>query len=137
MGSMNAFLKWHARPETPKYWTYKDMHQKIDACFVAKANTTLLFASLSLSLSKGYPLELANWFSVWSMMYTQPGRYHWMLQYYMRDAGVALSWVGTGRCLFALDWTQDDYDELLKRMLNACSMMKAGGWWRSRSRMSR
>ena len=24
------------------------------------------------------------------MMYTQAGRYHWMLQYYMRDAGVAL-----------------------------------------------
>ena len=78
---------------------------------------------------QGYPLELANWFSVWSMMYTQEGRYHWMLQYYMRDAGVALSWVGTGRCLFALDWTEADYDELLKRMLKACEMMKAGGWW--------
>ena len=49
------------------------------------------------------------------------GRYHWMLQYYMRDAGVALSWVGTGRCLFALDWTDEHYDELLKRMLNACA----------------
>ena len=49
-----------------------------------------LLLSLSLSL-QGYPLELANWFSVWSMMYTQEGRYHWMLQYYMRDAGVALS----------------------------------------------
>ena len=47
----------------------------------------------------------------------------------MRDAGVALSWVGTGRCLFALDWTEADYDELLKRMLKACEAMKAGGWW--------
>ena len=63
------------------------------------------------------------------MMYTQEGRYHWMLQYYMRDAGVALSWVGTGRCLFALDWTEADYEELLKRMLKACEMMEAGGWW--------
>ena len=63
------------------------------------------------------------------MVYTQPGRYHWMLQYFLRDAGVALSWVGTGRCLFSLDWSEADYDELLKRMLKACEMMKAGGWW--------
>merc|ERR1719421_701853 len=118
MGSMNAFLKWHSRPETPKL--YVSMHSKIDA-FVAKANKAFKAA--------GYPLELANWFSVWSMMYTKPGRYHWMLQYYMRDAGVALSWVGTGRCLFALDWTEADYEELLKRMLTACAAMKAGGWW--------
>ena len=37
--------------------------------------------------------------------------------------------VGTGRCLFALDWSEADYDELLKRMLKACEAMKAGGWW--------
>ena len=57
------------------------------------------------------------------------GRYHWMLQYYMRDAGVALSWVGTGRCLFSLDWTEENYSLLLTRMLKACEMMQAGGWW--------
>jgi len=118
MGSMNAFLKWHSRPETPAM--YDAMHAHI-AAFVAKANATFE--------AKGYPLKLSNWFSVWSMMYTKPGRYHWMLQYYMRDAGVALSWVGTGRCLFALDWTEADYEELLARMLTACEMMKAGGWW--------
>merc|ERR1719478_707246 len=115
---MNAFLKWHARPETPAL--YDAMHAKIKA-FVAKANAAFK--------KQGYPLELANWFSVWSMMYTQEGRYHWMLQYYMRDAGVALSWVGTGRCLFALDWTTADYNELLTRMLKACEMMQQGGWW--------
>lgn len=42
---------------------------------------------------------------------------------------VALSWVGTGRCLFALDWTAADYEELLTRMLVACDEMKKGGWW--------
>ena len=118
MGSMNAFLKWHARPET--IGMYDTMHSRIKA-FISKANASFK--------KEGFPLELSNWFSVWSMMYTEPGRYHWMLQYYMRDAGVALSWVGTGRCLFALDWTEADYDELLKRMLKACEMMKAGGWW--------
>jgi len=118
MGSMNAFLQWHSRPETAK--AYDTMHARI-ADFVEKANKTFV--------EKDYPLEFSNWFSVWSMMYTQPGRYHWMFQYYLRDAGVALSWVGTGRCLFSLDWTEKDYDELLKRILVACSEMKAGGWW--------
>jgi len=118
MGSMNAFLKWHAKPDTPAL--YDKMHSNIDR-FIAKANKAFI--------DNGYPIELSNWFSVWSMMYTAPGRYHWMLQYYMRDAGVALSWVGTGRLLFSLDWTDAQYEELLKRMLNACAEMKKGGWW--------
>jgi len=28
-----------------------------------------------------------------------------MFQYYLRDAGVSLSWVGSGRLLFSIDWT--------------------------------
>jgi len=118
MGSMNAFLTWHSRPETPA--EYDEMHRRIDA-FVGEANGAFK--------KRGYPLELSSWFSVWSMMFTTPGRYHWMLQYYMRDAGVALSWVGTGRCLFSLDWTDENYAELLRRMLVACEQMQAGGWW--------
>lgn len=78
---------------------------------------------------KGYPIKLANWFSVWSIMYTKPGRYHWMFQYYLKDAGVNMSWVGTGRLLFSLEWKQEDYDRLLERMLQACEAMHKGGWW--------
>ena len=119
MGSMNAFLQWLS-PQLENPTEYVAMHENIDK-FIAKANATFK--------KEGYPLELSNWFSVWSMMYTQPGRYHWMLQYYMRDAGVNLSWVGTGRLLFSLDWTQAHYDDLLTRMLAACKSMKEGGWW--------
>jgi len=118
MGSMNAFLKWHSRPETRTLYT--DMHKNIDI-FVTKANKAFV--------DHGYPLKLSNWFSVWSIMYTEPGRYHWMLQYYLRDAGVALSWVGTGRLLFSLDWTPEQFDELITRMLAGCAEMKKGGWW--------
>jgi len=120
MGSMNAFLKWHEQPSTKL--AYVTMHSRIDT-FIAKANASFK--------ENGYPLKLANWFSVWSMMYTEPGRYHWMLQYYMREAGVALSWVGTGRCLFSLDWTEAHFETLLTRMLAACAEMKKGGWWES------
>jgi len=118
MGSMNAFLKWHAQETTAGL--YETMHSRIND-FIAKANSEFK--------AQGHPLELANWFSVWSMMYTQPGRYHWMLQYYLRDAGVALSWVGTGRLLFSLDWTDEDFETLLTRILAACAEMKKGGWW--------
>ena len=52
-----------------------------------------------------------------------------MFQYYLRDAGVALSWVGSGRCLFSLDWTPEQFETLLKRMLVACEEMTKGGWW--------
>jgi glutamate-1-semialdehyde 2,1-aminomutase len=31
------------------------------------------------------------------MIYTTPGRYHWMYQYYLKDEGINLSWVGTVR----------------------------------------
>merc|ERR1712224_513368 len=96
------------------------MHSCVDS-FIAKANQSFE--------AKGYPIKLANWFSVWSIMYTQPGRFHWMLQYYLKDAGVNMSWVGTGRLLFSLEWKQADYDRLLEKMLVACEEMRkeAGG----------
>ena len=46
------------------------------------------------------PVRVANLSSVWTLHYTQPSRYNWMLQYYLRAEGLALSWVGTGRFIF-------------------------------------
>jgi len=118
MACMNAFLKWLKKPETVK--SYDTMAKNIDD-FIAKANST--FAE------KDYPIRLTNWYSVWSILYTNPGRFHWMFQYYLKDAGVNLSWVGTGRLLFSLEWQKADYDRLLERVLVACESMKKGGWW--------
>merc|ERR1740138_1025204 len=118
MACMNAFLKWLETPETLK--SYEEMQNNIDY-FISKANATFK--------EKDYPVKLTNWFSVWSILYTQPGRYHWMFQYYLKDAGVNLSWVGTGRLLFSLEWKRADFDQLLDRMLVACQAMKKGGWW--------
>merc|ERR1719464_566995 len=118
MASMNAFLRWLETPETVK--SYDAMHENIE-CFIQKANKSFK--------EQQYPLEFTNWFSVWSMLYTAPGRYHWMFQYYLKDAGVNLSWVGTGRLLFSLEWQKADYDRLLERILTACENMKKGGWW--------
>lgn len=118
MAAMNEFLKWLEKPETLK--SYSDMHANIDS-FISTANKKFK--------EKGLPLELTNWFSVWSILYTEPGRYHWLFQYYLKDAGVNLSWVGTGRLLFSLEWQKKDYDRLLDRMIEAGENMKKGGWW--------
>eukprot|EP00931_Biecheleriopsis_adriatica_P071958 TRINITY_DN4593_c0_g2_i1.p1 TRINITY_DN4593_c0_g2~~TRINITY_DN4593_c0_g2_i1.p1 ORF type:complete len:601 (+),score=147.98 TRINITY_DN4593_c0_g2_i1:48-1850(+) len=118
MASMNNFLKWLEKPETVK--SYDTMHQNIKE-FIATANAKFK--------ERGFPLKLTNWFSVWSMLYTSPGRYHWLFQYYLKDAGVNLSWVGTGRLLFSLEWQKADYERLLDRLLVACEQMQKGGWW--------
>jgi glutamate-1-semialdehyde 2,1-aminomutase len=118
MSTMNAFLKWLKKPETVK--SYDTMHTNIKN-FMEKTNKSLK--------EKDYPVQLTSWFSVWSILYTDPGRYHWMLQYYMKDAGINLSWVGTGRLLFSLDWKEKDYNRLHDRLITACANMKEGGWW--------
>jgi glutamate-1-semialdehyde 2,1-aminomutase len=118
MSTMNAFLRWLEKPETLK--SYDTMHENIEA-FVTGTNAALKKAA--------FPVELVNWYSVWSMKYTKPSRFHWMFQYYLRDAGVNLSWVGTGRLLFSLDWQKADYDLLQQRILAAAEEMQKGGWW--------
>merc|ERR1719492_743814 len=117
MACMNAFLKWLEKPETVK--SYDTMHQNIDS-FIQRANSAFK--------ERGFPIKLTNWFSVWSILYTAPGRYHWMFQYFCKDAGINLSWVGTGRLLFSLEWKSEDYDRLLERVLLACEQMQKGGW---------
>ncbi|MDZ4163255.1 MAG: hypothetical protein U1D28_15445 [Burkholderiales bacterium] len=67
--------------------------------------------------------------SIWTVTYHQPSRYHWLLQFYLRDAGLALSWVGTGRFIFSLNYTDADMTEVLRRVLLACERMRADGWW--------
>jgi len=59
----------------------------------------------------------------------RPGRFHWLFQYYLRDEGLALSWVGTGRCLFSLDFAAAEYLVVQTAVLNAARRMADDGWW--------
>jgi glutamate-1-semialdehyde 2,1-aminomutase len=49
------------------------------------------------------PVRVANLSSIWTVNYAVPSRYNWMLQFYLRAEGLALSWVGTGRLIFSLN----------------------------------
>lgn len=77
----------------------------------------------------GYPLRVAHLQSIWTLAFPTPGRYHWMLPFYLREQGLLLSWVGTGRLVWSLDYREAEVDEVLRRMLAACAAMKADGWW--------
>ena len=46
-----------------------------------------------------------------------------------RDEGVQLSWVGTGRLNFSLDFNKADLKKLKTKMLKACKRMRDEGWW--------
>ncbi len=75
------------------------------------------------------PVRVSNLSSIWMVHYTEPSRYNWMLQYYLRAEGLALSWVGTGRLIFSLNYTDADFIEVANRFVAAAEKMKQDGWW--------
>jgi glutamate-1-semialdehyde 2,1-aminomutase len=77
----------------------------------------------------GLPLRIENLSSIWTVSYTQPSRYNWMLQYYLRAAGLALSWVGTGRFIFSLNYDDVDFAAVADRIVSAAETMQRDGWW--------
>jgi glutamate-1-semialdehyde 2,1-aminomutase len=118
MGAMNEFLQ---RLETP---AIQAIYRDADATWNARAR------ALNAALEQAdAPARIANLGSVWSVWYAEPGRYHWMFQYYLRAHGLALSWVGTGRFIFTLAYTAGEYAEVERRFLAAAREMQADGWW--------
>ena len=118
MGAMDAFLDYLETPEVAK--TYSSL----DRVWTRRA------AEFNLRLREvQLPVRIANLSSIWTVLYTQPGRYNWMLQYYLRAEGLALSWVGTGRFIFSLDYTDEQFAEVTNRFIAAASAMQRDGWW--------
>jgi glutamate-1-semialdehyde 2,1-aminomutase len=75
------------------------------------------------------PVRLANMHSILTVLYTQPSRYNWMLQFYLRAEGLELSWTGSGRLIMSLDYTDEDFAEVARRIKTAAQQMQADGWW--------
>jgi glutamate-1-semialdehyde 2,1-aminomutase len=82
------------------------------------------------------PVRVANLSSIWTLYYPRASGYNWMLQYYLRAAGLALSWVGTGRLIFSLNYTEDDFTAVADRILSAAEEMQRDGWWWSDAQLT-
>src|SRR5208282_5860483 len=118
MGAMNEFLRWLVQPATA------------DLYIEAKRRCDQWIRSTNESLGKlSLPLRVMNFATIWTVLFKEPGRYNWLLQYYLRAEGVTLSWVGTGRCMSSMDFTPDDYQELQVKLVSAAQTMKRDGWW--------
>jgi glutamate-1-semialdehyde 2,1-aminomutase len=118
MGAMQVFLEKLHTPEV------QAMYQDLDVTWDARAAT--LNQRLQLA---GLPVRVANLQTVWTVQYTEPSRHNWMLQFYLRAEGLALSWVGTGRFIFSLNYTAEDFQAVSDRFLRAAERMRDDGWW--------
>jgi glutamate-1-semialdehyde 2,1-aminomutase len=118
MGAMHEFLQ---RIDTD---AIRALYRDLDSVWNSRArslNERLAAAEL--------PVRVANLSSIWTIYYPTPSRYNWMFQYYLRAAGLSLSWVGTGRLIFSLNYTEADFAEVADRILSAAQSMQSDGWW--------
>jgi glutamate-1-semialdehyde 2,1-aminomutase len=121
MGAMCEFLE---RIESEEI---RALYQEGDGIW----NRRVQFLNERLQAEK-LPVQVANLASIWTVSYLQPSRYNWMFQYYLRAAGLALSWVGTGRLIFSLDYTEADFAAVAERFVAAARAMSQDAWWWSR-----
>ena len=118
MGAMKAFLDAQQTPEIAR------LYEGIDERWDGRADL------LNNMLAKqDLPVRVANMSTVWTVLYTKPSRYNWMLQFYLRAHGLALSWVGSGRLIFSLNYGDVEFAEVAKRFTQAAQAMQEAGWW--------
>ena len=125
MGAMQVFL------ERINDADVRQMYRDADAIWNERAmalNERLSAADL--------PLRVDNIGSIWTVSYTKPSRYNWMFQYYLKAEGLLLSWVGTGRFIFSLNYTDADFAIVSAKFMQAARRMVWDGWWWSDSALN-
>src|SRR5689334_12025101 len=119
MGAMNEFLQFIETPEARRFYG-----NDLDRRWNARADR--LNARLE---ADGLPVQVTNMSSIWTVTYAKPSRYNWMLQYYLRAEGLALSWIGTGRLIFSLNYSDEDFEAVATRFVAAARAMERDRWF--------
>lgn len=118
MGAMNSFL---TKLDTPEV---KALYANMESTWETRCEElNKQLAVLDL------PLNIVAMTTVWTIIFSVPSRYNWMLQFYLRREGIALSWVGTGRLIFNLAFTDENFNEFCRRLIAAAKAMREDGWW--------
>jgi glutamate-1-semialdehyde 2,1-aminomutase len=118
MGAMNEFLHRMEMPEMLR------LYEGLDELWNGRAE----YINRRLA-DEVLPVRVVNLGTLWTVCYTRPSRYNWMLQYYLRAEGLVLSWVGTGRLIFSLNYSDADFAAVTDRFLAAARAMNQDGWW--------
>ena len=125
MGAMNAFLRRIDEADVTA------LYASADAIWTQRA------AQFNARMvQEGIPVQVAAMSSVWTVLYTQPARFNWLYQHYLRHQGIALSWVGTGRIIWSLNFSERDFAAVLERWVQAGHAMQQAGWWWTDGRTS-
>src|ERR1700676_1371288 len=89
MTAMDEFLSRLASPN------FRSIYHGLDEIWNGRAK------QLNDRLSaQDLAVQVSNMSSIWMVHYTEPSRYNWMFQYYLRLEEIAASLVGTGRLIF-------------------------------------
>jgi glutamate-1-semialdehyde 2,1-aminomutase len=118
MATMNVFLH---RLQTPAVKAQYKQASVVWQSRQDRLNAALQTAQL--------PVHVAGMETVWSVLFDVPSRYNWMFQYYLREQGIALSWVGSGRMIFNFEFDDTTFDVFTQRFIKAAQRMQEDGWW--------
>jgi glutamate-1-semialdehyde 2,1-aminomutase len=118
MATMNVFLH---RLQTPAVKAQYKQASVVWQSRQDRLNAALQTAQL--------PVHVAGMETVWSVLFDVPSRYNWMLQYYLREQGIALSWVGSGRMIFNFEFDDTTFELFTQRFIKAAQRMQEDGWW--------
>jgi glutamate-1-semialdehyde 2,1-aminomutase len=118
MATMNVFLH---RLQTPAVKAQYKQASVVWQSRQDRLNAALQTAQL--------PVHVAGMETVWSVLFDVPSRYNWMFQYYLREQGIALSWVGSGRMIFNFEFDDTTFELFTQRFIKAAQRMQEDGWW--------
>ncbi len=118
MASMNVFLSRIQEPEIQLQYQL--------STGIWQARLQLLNERLQ---EEQLPVRVAGILSIWTILYTQPSRYNWMFQFYLKDNQLNLSWIGSGRLIFSHNYSDDDFAEVVENFVLAAVTMRDDGWW--------